>query len=82
MNPGKKYSVRNIVNEIEHDIKNKDIIKLVNKIIDDRIQEIRNELKGTKGETGDRGEQGAKGETTEQILIYEKGSKWGPKENK
>ena len=33
MSSQKKYSVRNIVNEIETELNNKDLIKLINKLI-------------------------------------------------
>jgi len=89
MAPKKKYSVRVPETDDNNESENTevDLVELINKLVDEKIAEIKSELKGEKGDQGeqgpkgDQGEQGPKGDQGEQGPKGEQGpqGEQGPK---
>ncbi len=75
MTSDKKYSVRTRDAENESELNSEDLVQLINKLVDERINELKAELKGEKGEQGDKGEKGEQGDKGEKGEQGDKGEK-------
>lgn len=74
----KKYNVRvreNEENGEPQENSDVDLVELVNKLLEEKLAELKTELKGEKGDQGEQGPKGDQGEKGEKGDQGEKGEK-------